>query len=59
MPLLLQLLENIGSGALQHHSHKLNMIQLSLLEQTHAVNHPVAATFIKNAAQRGADLFCS
>ena len=52
------LLENIGSGAV---TASFSQCQYSdsiiVIGANPAVNHPVAATFIKNAAQRGAELF--
>ena len=52
------LLENIGSGAV---TASFSQCQYSdaiiVIGANPTVNHPVAATFIKNAAQRGAELF--
>ena len=52
------LLENIGSGAV---TASFSQCQYSdaiiVIGANPTVNHPVAATFIKNAAQKGADLF--
>ena len=52
------LIENIGSGAV---TASFSQCQYSdviiVIGSNPTVNHPVAATFIKNAAQRGADLF--
>ena len=52
------LLENIGSGAVTaSFSQCLHSDAIIVIGANPTVNHPVAATFIKNAAQGGADLF--
>ncbi len=52
------LLENIGSGAVTaSFSQVKHADAIIVIGANPAVNHPVAATFIKNAAQRGAELF--
>ncbi len=52
------LLENIGSGAVTaSFSQCLHSDAIIVIGANPTVNHPVAATFIKNAAQNGADLF--
>ncbi|GIS16521.1 MAG: hypothetical protein CM15mP117_19530 [Alphaproteobacteria bacterium] len=52
------LLENIGSGAVTASFSQVEYADsIIVIGANPAVNHPVAATFIKNAAQRGADLF--
>ena len=52
------LLENIGSGAVTaSFSQCEHSDVIIVIGSNPTVNHPVAATFIKNAAQRGADLF--
>ena len=52
------LLENIGSGAVTASFSQVEYAEsIIVIGANPAVNHPVAATFIKNAAQRGADLF--
>ena len=52
------LLENIGSGAVTaSFSQCQHSDVIIVIGSNPTVNHPVAATFIKNAAQRGADLF--
>lgn len=52
------LLENIGSGAV---TASFSQVQYAdaviVIGANPTVNHPVAASFIKNAAQKGADLF--
>ena len=52
------LLENIGSGAVTaSFSECRNADAIIVIGANPTVNHPVAATFIKNAAQRGAKLY--
>ena len=52
------MLENIGSGAVTASFSQVEYADsIIVIGANPAVNHPVAATFIKNAAQRGADLF--
>ena len=52
------LLENIGSGAVTaSFSQCQHSDAIIVIGANPTVNHPVAATFIKNAAQRGAELF--
>ena len=52
------LLENIGSGAVTaSFSECRNAEAIIVIGANPTVNHPVAATFIKNAAQRGARLY--
>ena len=52
------LLENIGSGAVTaSFSQCLNSDAIIVIGANPAVNHPVAATYIKNAAKSGAKLF--
>ncbi len=52
------LLENIGSGAVTaSFSQCQHADAIIVIGANPTVNHPVAATFIKNAAQRGAELF--
>ena len=52
------LLENIGSGAVTaSFSQCQHSDAIMVIGANPTVNHPVAATFIKNAAQRGAELF--
>ncbi|MGC6529406.1 MAG: formate dehydrogenase subunit alpha [Candidatus Puniceispirillaceae bacterium] len=52
------LLENIGSGAVTaSFSQCVHSDAIIVIGSNPTVNHPVAATFIKNAAQNGADLF--
>ena len=52
------LLENIGSGAVTaSFSQCKHSDAIIVIGANPTVNHPVAATFIKNAAQRGAELF--
>jgi len=52
------LLENIGSGAVTaSFSECRNAEAIIVIGANPTVNHPVAATFIKNAAQRGAKLY--
>ena len=52
------LLENIGSGAVTaSFSQCEHSDVIIVIGSNPTVNHPVAATFIKNAAQKGADLF--
>ncbi len=52
------LLENIGSGAVTaSFSQVKNADAVIVIGANPAVNHPVAATFIKNAAQKGTELF--
>ena len=52
------LLENIGSGAVTASFSQVKYADaIIVIGANPAVNHPVAATFIKNAAQRGAELF--
>ncbi len=52
------LLENIGSGAVTASFSQVKYADaIMVIGANPAVNHPVAATFIKNAAQRGAELF--
>ena len=52
------LLENIGSGAVTaSFSQCQHSDCIIVIGANPTVNHPVAATFIKNAAQRGAELF--
>ena len=52
------LLENIGSGAVTASFSQAKYADaIIVIGANPTVNHPVAATFIKNAAQRGAELF--
>ena len=52
------LMENIGSGAVTaSFSEARNAEVIIVIGANPTVNHPVAATFIKNAAQRGARLY--
>ena len=52
------LLENIGSGAVTaSFAECRNAEAIIVIGANPTVNHPVAATFIKNAAQRGAQLY--
>jgi formate dehydrogenase major subunit len=52
------LLENIGSGAVTaSFSQCLNSDAIIVIGANPTVNHPVAATYIKNAAKAGAKLF--
>jgi formate dehydrogenase major subunit len=52
------LLENIGSGAVTaSFAECRNAEAIIIIGANPTVNHPVAATFIKNAAQRGARLY--
>ena len=52
------LLENIGSGAVTaSFAECRNAEAIIIIGANPTVNHPVAATFIKNAAQRGAKLY--
>ena len=51
------LLEGVGSGAVSNQvSDVMNAEVVLVIGANPTVNHPVAATFIKNAAQRGAKL---
>ena len=52
------LLENVGSGAVTaSFSEARNAEVIIVIGANPTVNHPVAATFIKNAAKKGARLY--